>query len=404
MTAMAISQQQKSVTPVHILLFVSIGLFPFVPTELNLRTALFPTVFTILAFAATYDVGRRQMINRRFGIILVFLIYLIAFNGLISLYFGTSLSKFARGLVPFVFLISYEVFRRLALRTQHGDEGRVVQLLVLSALAWAFAILIKNYEILPNLLNGQILRLTYFEKDMLIPFGLVGFILVIYGNRLPNVPVAFLVVLFLMLVIVSGYRSQFALVFAIMLYRFRNLTKLRSILGLAAIFVLFGFLVITYWHIVATILNRFGESGGDDVRSAEIAYAKTNFWQSPIFGKGLGFVVPVELTRSIKAVDLFEVDNVSYIHNITYYFLMDTGLVGFILFVLCIVPHPRNIIKALLGKYGTLAEGLMVTLLTLIVYFHISASFRQIQMIVVVSFLVAILDVIARRHEAGEIR
>src|SRR5690606_7585743 len=110
------------------------------------------------------------------------------------------------------------------------------------------------------------------------------------------------------------------------------------------------------------LVNRMSGSAGDSVRGAELDFAFSKFYESPIFGLGLTVPVPVELTRPDYAADFFEKDTVPYIHNFFGYFLMNAGALGGggILLALC-WPLFKSGVYWLKGEGGH-NEGVFIVL------------------------------------------
>ncbi len=379
---------------------LTLGVFPFVPTDLTFNTVLFPVLFSVIMFANTAQIVKSGKIGWRTGRIISFLLFLCVINALSAIQNDTSISSFFRGLVPFLFLIMYEPLRRLTHKMGVDRSDKIARILVLTAFVWAVFVLVRNFEILPDLMNGSIVRLTYAESMMLVPFGMIGCILTIYGYSALNIPSSILLGLFLLLVVVSGYRSQIALVLAAAIFCYRDAYNLKTIFRLFVMACIVATLAIMYWEIILITIERFGHSAGDNVRAKEISYALSMLRNAPLFGVGLGHAVPVEITRSASVAATFESDGVPYIHNLTAYFLMNTGIMGTLLMFAVIIPSRRTIIFAVKRKDFRLhVEPLLVLWGTLVAYFHISASFRQIQMMVILALVLAVIDSVTQTEE-----
>lgn len=307
-----------------------------------------------------------------------------------------SIGEVVRGVIPFLMLVFYIILYQLP----REWVLRLPYLILLSCTVWAFQIVVFDFGSVLAVMSGQIARLTYSSSAMLVPLGLVGFIFSLYLNdrraiyRVPQVG------LFLLLIAISGYRSQLLLAIAVTIFYFRHLYSLKAIFGLLTLLVAGASYTVFNPDYLTYLIDRFQYSSGDQVRELEIDFALNAFQQSPIFGNGAGYPVPVALTRPESIQELFSGASVPYIHNVSAYSLMAFGLFGSLVLVSFIgLPILKSAIPALRQKTGS-SEACWVVATSLIAYFHVSASFRQVQMLIVLSAVLVVLNRICGKADA----
>jgi hypothetical protein len=309
-------------------------------------------------------------------------------NIIMGLVSGMSVNDIFRGIVPFFMLFFYILLYQLP----KPLISQLPNLLLLSCVVWAAQIVAFDFGSLLAVMTGDIARLTYTSSAMLVPLGMVGFIFALYDHRIPPHYRFPLIWLFLILIFASGYRSQLLLALAAAIFRFRSLYNPRALIGLTMLGVSAGLYVLFNPDYFSYLVDRFNYSSGDTVRSLEIDFALHAFSQSPIFGNGAGYPVPIALTRPPSAQELFSDDFVPYIHNISAYSLMAFGVFGSaILAIIMIAPIVRNS-TALIKNMNSVVEACWVVATTLIAYFHVSASFRQVQMIIVMTAALVVIN------------
>ncbi|MUT69304.1 hypothetical protein GOM41_02295 [Pseudomonas stutzeri] len=295
--------------------------------------------------------------------------------------------------MPFLFFLFFTVFWN---DTRLTDKA-AYDLAWLASVFWLVKIFLFHAFDIFRVLSGELARLSYVVSDVLIPFGLVGFVLTLYKGGVRGAVRLLLLAGFGGVIILSGYRSQFLMMVAVLLFYLR---VWRNLLGMGLALVLFliiGFLYFEGFLVVEVLVNRMSSSAGDSVRGAELDFAFSKFYESPIFGLGLTVPVPVELTRPDYVAGFFEKDTVPYIHNFFGYFLMNTGAIGAV-GVLVALCWPLFISGVRWLKGDRLHnEGIFIVLFLLIVFFSVSASFRQIQTVLV--FMLLALFVFKRNRE-----
>lgn len=372
--------------------FLFLGLLPFVPSVSDPISLIFASSFIGLSIATAVRRSWLLQVDQATMYVLAFLFIFLPLNIIVGLAHGLQVSDISRAIVPFLFIFFYIVCLNMRV-----SSPQIVRYLVFASLVWAFSIVLMNFSDFVSVLSGNIGRLTYSVPSMLIPFGLVGFTLLLYSPAFLGklrIPAIFL---FALLILASGYRSQLVLAVLMVVYRYRNILSARS--ALAILVAIFSGLVFLYLNpqYIQMIIFRFQYSAGDTVRSAEIEFAMEVFRENLFLGTGLGSPVPVAITRPEGVWDQFQSDSVSYIHNFFGYVFMDTGFLGFAFFsVLLVPPIVRYLVTSARGR-SECEEACFVLLLNLIVYFQISASFRQVQMWIVISCLLVVLNRMAGR-------
>jgi hypothetical protein len=137
------------------------------------------------------------------------------------------------------------------------------------------------------------------------------------------------------------------------------------------------------FQIFSSNISRFNElkDETESGRVLELRYAISKFIESPLVGKGIGFQVPTEhITFGIdeKLTEDFP-PTVGYVHNFPGYFLMDTGIVGFLFYVLVIFYLPFS--------YASfIPNWVILTYILFFVFVLVEATFRLIHFNLIVIF------------------
>lgn len=367
------------------LLYISLGCLYFVPQILDISSIIFIVLYTIF-FLLTIIKKKFYHLNFLSILILLFLAYLLTINFFVAYINATEITFFIRGLIPFLFLSFY-----LNLNSINLSSYKLWNMILTTCSVWLFGIILKDYQYFPSVLRGDIGRLTHIDINLLTPFGLIGYVLSIYSKHIKFIYKIFLSISFLTIIILSGYRSQLLIVIMITLFHSRKILSIKSISILASL--LISFLIILYNspELINNITRRFYSENVDDVRKNEILFSIEQFVDAPLFGKGLAFPIPVSQTRGAVMGSLFNENEVRYIHNIFFYFLMDTGIIGTFLIV-TILLFPLKDFLQIFKKKNLILEGASMCLLSLIAFFLVSASFRQIQTIVITMSLIKIIN------------
>ncbi len=369
---------------VHVL-FVLVGTMPFVPSPFSFHSIAFILTLFLLTLCVSFNGAIRLDATALQAVAMVFL--WMPINFLVSVNNEIKTQDFIRGAVPFVFILYYIVHLNLPARLSERASG----LLLLAAAAWAVQIVALNATDLVAAVRGEVARLTYAVGDLLVPFGLVGFILVLYERRLALPLRAGLLALFLVLILASGYRSQILLVAAVTAFSQRRIWSVGSLAAVAGLGAVLAWYLTVNPGFVEVFVQRMQASTGDQVRAAERAFALESFALAPVLGNGLGFRVPWDATRPGMLPPAGD-GAVGYIHNFAAYLLMTMGLTGLAAYGLFFARPLWIGSVAAFRKRDREAEAAWLCLVALLVYFLISAAFRQIQMWIVIGVLIAIIE------------
>lgn len=373
--------------PTLTVFFVLLGLVPFVPSVTDPWSILFACSFFGLLIKAL--VARKGVLktDRTMYLILFFVGVVVPINFFVGLIHGLSPTDIFRAAIPFLFMLFYVVCINFKV-----TNNQIVTGLIISASSWAASIVLFNLGSFISVLSGDIGRLTYSVTSMLIPFGLIGFVLLLYANEALGRFRLFALGIFFLLIVASGYRSQILLAVAVVIFKYRNVLNFRSVLALSVMSVS-GIMFVSFNpRYLETMVRRFQFSAGDTVRSAEMDYAMSIFSNNMLFGAGLGTPVPVAATRPESVWELFEKDTVSYIHSFVGYVSMNLGLLGLLFFVALFLGVLIKAARVSFFRKSWHEEASLVLLLSMLAYFQVSASFRQVQMWVVVSCLLYIVN------------
>jgi hypothetical protein len=373
------------------------AVMPFVPDEIS----VFSVCFTLSAIMLLiFGLVRRlqlgwQVADSSAAALVVFLLLAFASGGT-RLDHNVTTAQWTRAVIPFLFLGAYLLLAPIRCET---DARRLVNLLHLSAVVWAVKILIIVAPDIPAVVTGQIERLTYLTLDLTLPYGLVGLVLSIFNpdprwrrhRRL-------LVVLFLGLIIGTGYRMQAFI--AVMVVAANAVRFRRRALATLAVGALAGLVLIngaSDSEFVDRYLARFRnlKTERESSRVSELRYAWTNFLEAPVVGKGLGFQIPTEVTAGGNFEFIrteIRRESVGYMHNLVGYLLMDLGVTGTLAYLGMLALAARTRWRE--RKAGGLSDldfGLLVLVVALLMFFCSSASFRLIQSNLLIAGLMAVL-------------
>lgn len=355
---------------------VTAGSMPFVPMPDDIAVYPFAALF-FLSFLAALLIFIESRILYWSDILVLGFFYLFVCNSMVAISEGTSFQNWFRAVFPFLFLSALFFYRRAM-----PVLSSVFFCIWLGCVFWLARLLYLSGSALLDVTSGSLARLSYVATETLIPLGMLGFVLTIYATFLRRSVLIFFALLFLLVVMFAGYRSQLllcglALVFRLKLYRPSGLFLL------GPFFLIFSILAYNYLPSVTVTVDRlaFASDEVNGVRGAELNYALDKFSESPLLGKGLGYPIPVHVTRDEKMQSELGVAEVRYMHNIFGYFAMNTGLIGiFAIFLLIFVVGVLSFRNVMSGA-GDLYVGFFVGWLVLLIFFFVSASFRQVQTI-----------------------
>lgn len=381
-------------------LFFCVGLMPYVPSFSSPQSILFVFAFTIYAIQAIYINGHNFRIDHTGIIVFLLCVVFLPSMTIVSAILGNAASAAFRVAVPFFFIIVYIFFAQ----DRRTSIERVPHLIILSGAVWVANIVLKYPSDVIAAMTGSLARLTFVSSEMLVPLGLAGFILTIYDRRLHGLLQFSLAFIFFGMILLSGYRSQVLLAIAVFIFANRNIMIAKNFISIAVLLIC----VLMYLSLNQTylemMLSRGIYSSGDLVRLLEIDFAQSVFEKNIVFGGGFGVQVPLALTRPGMSLEAIDQQYVPYIHNFLFYILMVSGLFGLSFFILLFFPAFIISIRCYLkGSMSREIESAVTCLITILVYFQISASFRQIQMWIILCALLAYIIQHARQKKVYEV-
>jgi O-antigen ligase len=387
----------RRVKVLYFVLMGATGLLPLVPDEISFFSVLFACSFG-LWFLVALPVRTRgkEPASRKVSIALALFFCCIAVSLPVALSNGVPLEEWARGALPFCFLLVYLVFPVLT-----AADGRfILGSLLFAVLCW----LIKNLgRSLGDFLGGEASRITSLNADFGTPFALVGLPLLLFfaSRRRPLTSAAFAFALVL-LVIATGYRSQ-AILAVLLWLAFVGWQKPRLRLGLGAVtFVIAAVSVASLAgsSFSSEYLARFQdfEAEATSSRAVEALYAVQKFRESPLLGKGLGYPIPAAINRfgSTDPAPPNQPDHVGYIHNLWLYLCMDLGIAGLLAYA---AVFGLAVYAGLARRKEDVQLAAAATVLTLLLYCTVEAAFRVIQINLVLGALAAVLAKSSRRTD-----
>lgn len=382
---------------VFVVFMVLAALMPFVPDQLSPLTVSFSFFFGLLAFLWMGKVALQRKYSLGIPSIALFCFFLsILLSAPIALANGVSFAAWARGAVPFIFLSMYFFIAPIR---REKDAFFILNTLHLASIVWLIKILIIVIAGAGKIISGEVTRLTFLTLDLTLPYSLVGLTISLFNPDPRAVKWrGWLTGAFLTVIVGSAYRSQIILVIAVLIVYIFTQPRRKKI---TLFFLLFatGTVAISligqtqYWQDLVLRFQNFAQEGSSS-RAMEIRYALQHFMNSPIVGNGLGYQIPAEVTfygdwELIKRA--VEVKSVGYIHNLWAYLLMDLGILGFLFYSSFTLGALINGCWEIRSTSSQLKLGLVILLISLLMFFTISASFRQIQSNIIIATLIALL-------------
>jgi len=389
----------KSLPTLATLTLVLAALMPFVPDELTLTTASFSAAFVLLfAFwvVAIVKDGLRIYAPASAKWLVGFQFSVLS-SALVAALYGTPWTAWFRGAVPFLFLLAFFPFVDVAKR----EPQSLINAVHIASVLWLAKVAVMSGAGIAAVLAGEAQRLTQATEDwgtLTLPFGFIGLICSLFNNA----PFArrlrwLLAPAFTLVALLTVYRSQLLIVTAVWMVYLVGLGA-RRMLGITVTLCALAAASMPYLlglGLIQNIAERFSEVAGElgGSRMAEIRFAFRNFLESPLFGKGLGYPVPAEVTffGDVQAMREAGVDSVGYVHNAVAYMAMDLGLIGLVCFFGFIFGNrwwrrrPTDLRLSSLWVIAVLGLG------TLLAWILVEASFRQIQSNLALAALIAVL-------------
>jgi hypothetical protein len=151
--------------------------------------------------------------------------------------------------------------------------------------------------------------------------------------------------------------------------------KFFSFLLVVGLFIFLMSLLIDIDNLFYANFSRFSELSNESEsgRAMELKYAWNNFLESPLFGKGIGYQVPTEITTSgldeLLAREFPK--TVGYLHNVVGYFLINIGFIGTVFYLIFFFYH-------LISSLSVLPIWLLMTFLFIFLFVLVEATFRLI--------------------------
>lgn len=373
-----------------------LGVLPLIPNLANPTAAAFAVCYVIMILAGLHEPAVPHPAPR--GIRFLGLFFGIAFlSGITATWGGIELSRWCRGLIPFLFLTSMLCYRNLCTLE---DVQNVIDCIQGAACVWLLKILALSGSAVLDVLKGNLGRLTYECADTLVPFGLIGYILAL-SNPSPRFGRfrGVLLSAFGLIVLLCAYRSHILLCFfatMVALCRSNPAALLRVAFATGVVMIAaLCFAMDTAAVLRDNIAVRFEKAlNAEDMgsRGGEIQYAWNQFRSSPIWGHGLGHGIPVDVGHDFHNGP--DGDSVGYIHNLWMYLLMDLGLTGFLAYVGLFLPGILAALPSLRRRdYAhDLRFCALLTVVVMLTYTSCQAAFRLIQFNVVLGLLLAVLN------------
>lgn len=286
---------------------------------------------------------------------------------------------FVKGALPFVYLSLFFVVR--ALHFTERQLRRILNCLLTVALAFA-AISFAIYAVAP-------VRVTWIYAPLAFPFPVLGANvtfarMLTAATRRATFTWATLTIVLAIAVLLTFTKAQtIAMVFSMLLVAVligkRSARKVMPrAAGFAAVTLLAVYALASAPHESGTnftglLVARFFDSGTAESRMNESWEALSQFVQSPVIGKGIGY--------QLERAELGEVISSNYVHNEIVYVGMTTGVAGLFVYAMllgnlgALVRRFRQVSADAVGPLASL-HGCV---LALMVYALMFASFRSIQ-------------------------
>lgn len=362
------------VKPFSFILLAS-ALMPYVPGP-DWGTGVF--VITLL-LALVYILATKRIgvpdARTAGAVLFVFLGCVSAIN---IVYAGKPITDWLRGIAPFLFFLLATCLPKL---TQQ-DKIFLSRRLFVASLLWLARIVVL--AVISSLRGSNVFheRLTFDVIDAVIPFPLVLAPYLLFVEKAAKPIWRWSILLVLLYVYVwIGYRAGLLLMLALLVFYFaqsmRQGTRIRSIILASALVALYSYGTVDSFDLEARYSNLDQDASG--ARNQEWAYAFSQFYESPIFGKGIGWQVPGDVTfYGLETLEGADVSSVGYVHSSLAYMAMTLGLVGVFLYYFVVLPRPFKSGDRAISKFAAIA----ITLL--ILFCFTQASFRTIQTVLMI--------------------
>lgn len=367
--------------------FCSVGILPAVPTGRELASAPFLLLSIPMVGLVALSV-LREPLSRFAWIVLGVLVLVIPLGVLNLMSRGAGFADAVRAATPLLFLGLYP-----ALASRRWFTVRdLCRMVVLAVLAWAACLAFTSPAAVLGVLEGRVGRLTFESTHALVPLGVVGVAMCLMFNGIHAAVRVAVLVLSVSVVLLSGYRSQLLLVLLLIFAHVALSRRWSEVVPSLAMLAAIGIYAAGHNSYSGAIVSRLQSSAGDSVRLAEIRYAAHAFADDPLIGQGLGAPVSVVATRPSEAVARFATPTVPYLHNGIAYVAMNLGVIGLAAYAIVFATPMLGSVRAALSRGESATKAAWWSLAAVLCLFQVTASFRQIQMWVVVAALLAVLD------------
>jgi O-antigen ligase len=334
----------------------------------------------------------------KIGFSLTFWLLLCALGLPLSLIFNQGLLSerlyfYAKGLVPFVYVLVYFVVRALPIKVK--EAKRVLDYLLVIAIAFAI-ITFGIYGVTHT-------RVISFYLPLAFPFIVLGadvafvHMLMVRSRRVASL--WSLLIGILTIAVLLNFTKAQVIVLALSIWLMVFLVSRHDVYRMA---VRRCFVLVACFAILAAgsaifssgqnqasftelLKARLNDDSSGQTRLAEITEAFSQFARSPVVGKGIGH----QMERDAMGESLTS----GYVHNQVAYTAMTMGVAGLLLFGLLVGSW-----ASLLMRFRQIPQDLVATLamlhgcvFTLVAYAQMFATFRTIQHNLLLGILLALI-------------
>lgn len=392
----------KSLTVVTLL---TSALMPNVPDPAQPITILFLVAAAALLLVWLARVAHGSCVIPRAACAawLAVFLYIVCASAFVAVLWDTPIASWFRGAVPFLFLALFFPFSSL------GRSTPVFLLNVLhaAAIVWLGKVLVTSAIAIPELLRGDLQRLTHGTEDwgsLTLPFSIAGLALSLFNPAQWAVRIRWIFApLFFAMPFLTGYRSQILIGLALWMMFIATRPPRQRLHAVGTAFLAMGAILalLVFTQVGVAVMQRF-EAIADEAsgsRRAELNYALQQFAESPLLGKGLGHQVPAEVTflGDWDVIAQAGVDTVGYIHNLPAYLLMDLGLLGFVAFCGFVISALARGAQQSSAHSRSLVIACCAVVLAVLAFCLVQATFRLIQTNLILAATAAVMVALPRQ-------
>lgn len=305
--------------------------------------------------------------------LVTFLMYATA-SAIWALVGGVKPGDWIQGIFPFLFLGLWLILGK----SEHGEAERLTRAVLVASVLWLLKIIVLAGW---AAVQGEPVwntRLTLIVADAVLPFPLVVIPLLFFGPVPTSRSLSLgLSLLFLGIVLWTGYRSQILIVGALFIFKsLADLKKLKvgNTLVILMAIIVFSTVLTSEYSFLEGLRSRFQglSNEQESSRVLEWRYAISQLESSLLIGKGMGWQVPSEITfKGIEVPEGFIVpESVGYVHNFIAYFLMTLGILGLVFYA---------VLQLLPWIVGSKTSWARIAITVLFVFCLVEATFRLVQ-------------------------